>query len=37
MYEAERLVLRNWQDSDVDPFITLNQDPRLCRNVAKAA
>lgn len=27
MYETERLILREWQDSDLAPFIAMGQDP----------
>lgn len=27
MYETKRLILRNWQDSDVDTFALMVQDP----------
>jgi RimJ/RimL family protein N-acetyltransferase len=26
---TERLILRRWQSSDVEPFVTLNADPRV--------
>jgi len=29
VYETKRLILRNWQDSDIEPFIALNQDPKV--------
>lgn len=29
MIETERLILRNWQDSDRAPFIAMNQDPAV--------
>lgn len=28
-YETERLILRDWIDSDIEPFIKLNQDPQV--------
>jgi len=30
-YETERLILREWQESDMAPFIALNQDPDVMR------
>lgn len=27
--ETDRLILRRWQPSDVDPFVSLNADPRV--------
>jgi RimJ/RimL family protein N-acetyltransferase len=27
--ETDRLILRRWQSSDVEPFVTLNADPRV--------
>ena len=27
--ETDRLILRRWQSSDVDPFVSLNADPRV--------
>ena len=27
MYETNRLILREWQDKDSEPFVKLNQDP----------
>jgi RimJ/RimL family protein N-acetyltransferase len=27
--ETERLILRRWQSSDVEPFVNLNADPRV--------
>lgn len=27
MYETKRLILREWQDSDLEPFIAMGQDP----------
>ena len=27
--ETERLILRRWQSSDVEPFVSLNADPRV--------
>lgn len=27
MYETERLILRKWQDSDLQPFAAMGQDP----------
>ncbi len=29
MYETKRLILRTWQDSDIEPFVALNQDPKV--------
>lgn len=29
MIETQRLILRNWQDSDTEPFAALNQDPQV--------
>lgn len=29
MTETDRLILRRWQASDVDPFVALNADPRV--------
>jgi RimJ/RimL family protein N-acetyltransferase len=29
MIETDRLILRNWQDSDRAPFIAMNQDPAV--------
>jgi RimJ/RimL family protein N-acetyltransferase len=29
LIETERLRLRNWRDADLDPFATLNADPRV--------
>jgi len=31
MYETKRLILRNWRDSDTEPFIKLNQDKEVRR------
>lgn len=30
-YETERLILREWQDKDFDPFFALNQDLEVMR------
>ena len=30
-YQTERLILRNWQDSDTEAYIALNQDPEVLR------
>ncbi len=30
--QTERLILRQWQDSDDDPFATLNADPEVMRH-----
>jgi 3-dehydroquinate dehydratase/shikimate dehydrogenase len=27
--ETDRLILRRWQSSDVEPFVSLNRDPRV--------
>lgn len=27
--ETDRLLLRQWRDSDVDAFVSLNADPRV--------
>lgn len=29
MIETERLILRNWQASDAEPYFRINQDPRV--------
>ncbi len=29
MYETKRLILREWLDKDLEPFIALNQDPKV--------
>lgn len=26
MFETKRLILRAWQESDVEPFVAINQD-----------
>jgi len=31
MIETNRLVLRNWIDTDIDPFVRLNQDAQVMR------
>ena len=28
--ETDRLSLRTWQDSDIDPMTCINQDPKVC-------
>jgi RimJ/RimL family protein N-acetyltransferase len=28
-YETERLILREWQDQDLEPLIKINQDPKV--------
>lgn len=28
-YETQRLILRDWQDSDIEPYVQLNQDPEV--------
>lgn len=30
-YETERLILRQWQESDTQPFVSLNQDSDVLR------
>lgn len=30
-YETERLILRDWLDSDIEPYIALNQDPDVLK------
>ncbi|MBP9741735.1 MAG: GNAT family N-acetyltransferase [Burkholderiales bacterium] len=29
MYETKRLILGDWQDNDIEPFIQLNKDPKV--------
>lgn len=29
LYVTERLILRNWQDEDLEPFAAINQDPQV--------
>lgn len=29
--ETERLLLRTWQDSDLDPMAVIDQDPQVCQ------
>lgn len=33
--KTERLVLRNWRDSDIAPFFELNQDPKVFEFLGK--
>ena len=28
--ETKRLILRTWQDDDIDPMTLINQDPKVC-------
>lgn len=28
--QTEHLIMRPWKDKDIEPFITLNADPRVC-------
>ena len=30
-FETERLILRLWQDSDIEPFFELNRDPEVVK------
>ena len=33
--ETERLILRTWQDCDIDPMAAINCDPKVCEFVPK--
>ncbi|MEM9216411.1 MAG: GNAT family N-acetyltransferase [Cyanobacteria bacterium P01_F01_bin.150] len=35
MFETKRLVLRQWQSSDYEPFVALNADPEVMRYFPK--
>lgn len=30
-YETQRLILRDWQDTDIEPYVELNQDSEVLR------
>lgn len=34
--ETERLILREWKDSDLDPFAAMNADPEVMEYFPKA-
>lgn len=34
-YETQRLILRDWQDTDIEPYVELNQDLEVLRYFPK--
>ena len=34
-YETERLILRQWQESDIAPFAKMNSDPEVMKYFPK--
>jgi RimJ/RimL family protein N-acetyltransferase len=35
MFETERLILRRWENRDLEPFANLNADPEVMRYIGK--